>query len=150
MNSCSLMTVHEAMDGQSIQMGHVYLAPGGQHLLVERDGERYRCRLSDAHPVNHHRPSVDVLLHSVAQEVGANAIGVMLTGAGSDGVMGLKALRDTGAATVAQDEHSSVVWGMAGSAVKAGAAGQILPLEQIAAALLTLAAHGREGRAARA
>jgi two-component system chemotaxis response regulator CheB len=91
MNSCSLMTVHEAMDGQSIQMGHVYLAPGGQHLLVER-----------------------------------------------------------GAATVAQDERSSVVWGMAGSAVNAGAAGQILPLEQIAGALLTLAAHGREGRAARA
>lgn len=150
MNGSSPMTVHEARDGQSIQMGHIYLAPGDQHLLVVRDGARYRCRLSDADPVNHQRPSVDVLFHSVAQSVGANAIGVILSGAGSDGVMGLKALRDTGAATLAQDERSSVVWGMPGAAVQAGAAGQILPLEQIPAALQQLVAQRREGVAVRA
>lgn len=136
MNSISPLTVHEATDGQPIQQGHVYIAPGDLHLLVERDGAKYRCRLSDAEPVGHHRPSVDVLFNSVAQQVGSNAIGAILTGMGADGARGLKAMREAGARTFAQDERTSVVWGMPGAAVQAGAVEQVLPLPQIAAALL--------------
>ena len=98
--------------------GHVYIAPGGRHLLVERDGARYRCRLNDGPPVNRHCPSVDVLFRSVAQQVGPNAVGVILTGMGDDGARGLKEMHDAGRPTIAQDEASSVVWGMPGAAVK--------------------------------
>ena len=87
---------------------------------MERDGARYRCRLNDGPPVNRHRPSVDVLFRSVAQNVGPNAVGVILTGMGDDGARGLKEMRDAGAPTIAQDEASSVVWGMPGAAVKTG------------------------------
>ena len=120
----------EPTDGQLIMPGHVYIAPGGRHLLVERDGARYRCRLNDGPPVNRHIPSVDVLFRSVAQQVGPNAVGVILTGMGDDGARGLKEMHDAGAPTVVQDEASSVVWGMPGAAVKlgssrrSGAAGQ--------------------------
>jgi len=150
MNDASPLIVHEARDGQTIQMGHVYFAPGNQHLQVEREAKRYRCRLSDAHPVHHRRPSVDVLFHSVAHGAGARAIGVILTGAGTDGAMGLKALRERGAATLVQDERSSVVWGMPGAAIQTGAAGQILPLEQMADGLQQLVAQRRDAVAARA
>lgn len=131
MNSCCALTVCEAQDGQPIHVGHAYIAPGDQHLLVERDGARYRCRLSNAEPRGHHRPSVDVLFESVAQHVGGNAIGVILTGMGADGAKGLRQMRDVGAHTIAQDERSSVVWGMPGAAVQAGAAAQVLPLQEI-------------------
>ena len=87
----------EPADGQYIMPGHVYIAPGGRHLLVERDGARYRCRLNDGPPVNRHCPSVDVLFRSVAQKVGPNAVGVILTGMGDDGARGLKEMRDAGA-----------------------------------------------------
>lgn len=139
MNDVSAMTVSEAEDGQQIVIGHAYIAPGGRHLYVERSGARYLCRLSDGLPVNRHRPSVDVLFRSVAQNVGINAIGVILTGMGDDGAGGLKEMRDAGAPTIAQDEKTSVVWGMPGEAVKRGAADRILPLERIADALLRLA-----------
>ena len=111
-----------------IMPGHVYIAPGGRHLLVERDGARYRCRLNDGPPVNRHIPSVDVLFRSVAQQVGPNAVGVILTGMGDDGARGLKEMHDAGAPTVAQDEASSVVWGMPGAAVKLGAVDEVVPL----------------------
>ena len=126
------------MDGQYIMAGHVYIAPGGRHLLVERDGARYRCRLNDGPPVNRHCPSVDVLFRSVAQQVGPNAVGVILTGMGDDGARGLKEMHDAGAPTVAQDEASSVVWGMPGAAVKSGAVDEVLPLNQVAAAIMRL------------
>ena len=87
------MTVDEAQDGQQILAGHAYIAPGDQHLLVVRDGARYVCRLDDGEPVNRHKPSVDVLFHSVAQNAGRNAIGVLLTGMGRDGARGLKDMR---------------------------------------------------------
>ena len=93
------MSVGEPVDGQYIMPGHVYIAPGGRHLLVERDGARYRCRLNDGPPVNRHRPSVDVLFRSVAQNVGPNAVGVILTGMGDDGARGLKEMLDAGART---------------------------------------------------
>jgi two-component system chemotaxis response regulator CheB len=140
MNRCSAMAVCEASDGQYILPGHVYIAPGDQHLLIERDGARYRCRLSSGPPVNRHRPSVDVMFRSMAQNVGPNAAGVILTGMGDDGARGLKEMLGAGAATIAQDEATSVVWGMPGAAVKMGAAQHILPLHRIAAEVLTLTA----------
>ncbi|MDY0065881.1 MAG: chemotaxis response regulator protein-glutamate methylesterase [Steroidobacteraceae bacterium] len=139
MNRASAMSVCEARSGQYILPGHVYIAPGDSHLLVERDGARYRCRLSDGPAVNRHRPSVDVMFRSVAQNVGPNAIGVLLTGMGDDGARGLKEMLAAGAATIAQDEASSVVWGMPGAAVKLGAAQQVAPLHRIAAEVIALA-----------
>jgi two-component system chemotaxis response regulator CheB len=140
MNRCSAMAVCEAQDGQQILPGHVYIAPGDRHLLVERDGARYLCRLSDGAHVNRHRPSVDVMFRSVAQHVGPNAVGVLLTGMGDDGARGLKEMMDRGAGTIAQDEASSVVWGMPGTAVRLGAAMHVLPLQHIAVQVLNLAA----------
>jgi two-component system, chemotaxis family, protein-glutamate methylesterase/glutaminase len=139
MNRSSPMAVCEAQDGQQILPGHVYIAPGDRHLLVERDGARYLCRLSSGPHVNRHRPSVDVMFRSVAQNVGPNGVGVLLTGMGDDGARGLREMLEAGAATIAQDEASSVVWGMPGSAVKIGAAAHVLPLHQIAAQVLALA-----------
>lgn len=139
MNSLCAMTVCEAEEGQQIVPGHVYIAPGDQHLVVARDGARYLCRLSDGPAVNRHRPSVDVLFRSVAQNAGQNAIGVILTGMGDDGADGLKEIRETGARTIAQDERTSVVWGMPGEAVKRDGVDDVLPLEQIAAKVLSLA-----------
>jgi len=136
MDSLCAMSVCEPYDGQYIMPGHVYIAPGGKHLLVERDGARYLCRLNDGPPVNRHCPSVDVLFRSVAQKVGPNAVGVILTGMGDDGARGLKEMRDAGAPTIAQDEATSVVWGMPGAAVKLGAVGEILPLDKVAAAVM--------------
>ncbi|WP_178861123.1 protein-glutamate methylesterase/protein-glutamine glutaminase [Thiomicrorhabdus cannonii] len=141
MDSVSEMSVTEAEDGQQILPGHVYIAPGDKHLLVERDGARYICRLHDGPPVNRHKPSVDVMFRSVVQNVGPNAIGVLLTGMGNDGAQGLKELQSVKAPTIAQDEKTSVVWGMPGEAVKLGAADSILPLEAVAAKILELAAR---------
>jgi two-component system, chemotaxis family, protein-glutamate methylesterase/glutaminase len=139
MDSLCQLSVCEPHDGQYIMPGHVYIAPGGKHLLVERDGARYLCRLNDGPPVNRHCPSVDVLFRSVAQKVGPNAVGVILTGMGDDGARGLKEMRDAGAPTIAQDEATSVVWGMPGAAVKMGAVGEILPLGKVAEAVMRLA-----------
>jgi len=139
MDSCCQMTVYEAQNGQVILPGHVYIAPGDQHLLVVRDGARYVCRLDDGPPVNRHKPSVDVLFRSVAQQAGRNAIGLILTGMGKDGAVGLKEMREAGSPTIAQDEATSVVWGMPGEAVAIGAAAETLPLQSVAARLLALA-----------
>jgi len=141
------MKVFHAEDGQYIVPGHVYVAPGDHHLLIDRDGARYVCRLSDGPPVNRHRPSVDVMFRSVAQKVGPNAIGVILTGMGDDGARGLKEMQDAGARTIAQDEASSVVWGMPGSAVKLGAAERIESLNNIPGVILDLAAANGESTA---
>jgi len=133
--SCQ-MKVKLAEDGEQIIPGHVYLAPGEQHLLVERDGARYVCRLNDGPPVNRHRPSVDVMFRSVAQNVGSNALGVLLTGMGADGAEGMKEMLDAGAFTVAQDEATSVVWGMPGAACKLGAAKEVKALDKIVPTLM--------------
>jgi two-component system chemotaxis response regulator CheB len=138
MDSLCALSVCEPVDGQYIMAGHVYIAPGGRHLLVERDGARYRCRLNDGPPVNRHCPSVDVLFRSVAQQVGPNAVGVILTGMGDDGARGLKEMHAAGAPTLAQDEHSAVVWGMPGAAVKMGAVDEVMSLDKIAAAVMRL------------
>jgi two-component system, chemotaxis family, protein-glutamate methylesterase/glutaminase len=139
MNASSLLNVCEAQEAQPILAGHVYIAPGDRHLMVVRNGARYQCRLSDGEPVNRHRPSVDVLFRSVAQSAGRNSVGVMLTGMGRDGAEGLKEMREAGASTVAQDEESSVVWGMPGAAWQIGAVQSLHALNQIAGAILNLA-----------
>ena len=135
LDGCCRMTVSEAEHGQQVLPGHVYIAPGDRHLMLSRDGARYVCSLDDGTLVNRHKPSVDVLFRSVAQTAGANAIGVILTGMGQDGALGLKEMREAGAHTIAQDEASSVVWGMPGEAVALGAAAEVLPLDSISHAL---------------
>jgi two-component system, chemotaxis family, protein-glutamate methylesterase/glutaminase len=140
MDSISSMKVFEAIDGQQILPGHVYIAPGGQHMLVEKSGARYICRLNDGPAVNRHKPSVNVLFRSVANQLGQNAIGVILTGMGDDGAEGLLEMKQAGAVTIAQDEQSSVVWGMPGEAVKRNAVDDILPLKKIVPKLVSLSA----------
>lgn len=131
-NKLSALNVRQATDGEQILPGHAYIAPGDKHLLVERSGARYYCRLNDGPPVSRHKPSVDVLFRSVAQNVAANAIGIMLTGMGDDGARGMMEMKENGASNIVQDEKSSVVWGMPGAAYKLGAAEVILPLDKIA------------------
>lgn len=135
----SAMSVREASDGEAVLPGHAYLPPGGKHLRVIRDGARWRCRIDDGPPINRHKPAVDVLFRSVAESAGANAIGAILTGMGDDGARGLLDLRNAGAPTLVQDEATSVVWGMPGSAVRIGAAEEMVPLERIAERLMALA-----------
>jgi two-component system chemotaxis response regulator CheB len=139
MDSCCQVSVCEAEDGQQVLRGHVYIAPGDMHLSLVRNGARYVCRLDDGPPVNRHKPSVDVLFRSVAQQAGRNAIGVILTGMGKDGALGLKEMRDAGSRTIAQDEATSIVWGMPGEAVAVGAAADVLPLGEICTRVLALA-----------
>ena len=138
MNSISKMSVCEAVDGQKILRGHAYIAPGDQHLKLKKIGDDYYCRLDNGEPVNRHKPSVDVMFDSVANVVGENSIGVLLTGMGADGARGLKGLHDIGAKTIAQDENSSVVWGMPGEAVKLNAADYVLPIDDIANRLASI------------
>ncbi|MFQ5655453.1 MAG: chemotaxis response regulator protein-glutamate methylesterase, partial [Planctomycetota bacterium] len=143
MDSCSAMKVSIAAGGEPILPGQVMIAPGHSHLLVTRKGGRYIARLSDSPPVNRHRPSVDVLFRSVAESAGPHAVGVLLTGMGVDGAQGLLEMRQAGAATIVQDEESSVVWGMPGSAAGMGAAEAVLPLHEVAARALSLALSSR-------
>jgi len=138
MDQCSPLTVYEAEDGQQILPGHAYIAPGDRHLTVVKDGSRYRCKLDDSEAVNRHRPAVDVLFESVAKNASENAIGVILTGMGRDGAEGLKRMRDSGAMTIAQDEQSSVIWGMPHAAITAGGVDKVMALDLIAAKLTEL------------
>ncbi len=124
--------VRNAVHGEVICEGHVYVAPAGTHLAVRSTGGAFECVLSGQDPVCFHRPSVDVLFESMAAVVGPSGIGVILTGMGQDGARGLVAMRAAGAHTIAQDEQSSVVWGMPGSAVRLGGAAEVLPLDSIA------------------
>lgn len=136
-NRLSPLEVAEAKDGEKILPGHVYVAPGDQHLVVQCVGPHYQCSLNNGPPVNRHKPSVDVLFRSVAQSAGPNAIGVLLTGMGSDGAAGLLEMKRNHAPTLVQDQATSVVWGMPGSAVKLGAADKVLPLDKIPEQLLS-------------
>jgi two-component system chemotaxis response regulator CheB len=137
-NSITRLTVMEARDGQQILPGHVYIAPGNRHLLVKRDGARYVCCLNDGEPVNRHKPSVDVMFRSLAQNAGPNSIGVMLTGMGTDGAAGMGEMKQEGALTIAQDEKSSVVWGMPGEVVKRGYVDEILAINKIGQRLIEI------------
>lgn len=137
-SKCSI-SVKEASQNDSIIPGVALIAPGNYHMIVRRSGARYLVEIKDGPPVFHQRPSVEVLFNSVAKYVGSNAIGVILTGMGTDGANGLLNIKKTGARTIAQDEKSSIVWGMPGEAVKLGAAEKVLPLEKIADAVLQMA-----------
>lgn len=131
------MRVYHAEDGQPVERGAAYIAPGDDHLTVVRSSRGgYVCRLLKTLPVNRHRPSVDVLFESVVALGASAASGVLLTGMGADGARGLLAMRQAGHLTIAQDEASSVVWGMPAAAVKMDAAEKILPLRKIGAAIL--------------
>lgn len=143
------MRVKEAADGDPILQGHVLLAPGDKHMLVDRDGGRWIVRLNDDPPVGYHKPAVDVLFDSVAKRVGHSAIGAILTGMGADGAAGLLAMRKAGAHTVAQDEATSVVYGMPREAAARGGAEAVEGLPQIAGLLQRWVAElRRSGRAA--
>jgi two-component system chemotaxis response regulator CheB len=134
--------VREAEDGDRALAGHVLIAPGNRHMRLVREGTTYLVRLGDEPPVNRHRPSVDVLFHSCADIAGPNAVGVIMTGMGDDGARGLLAMRRAGAATLAQDEASSVVFGMPKCAVEIGAADRVLPLSRLADAALAAVLDG--------
>jgi two-component system chemotaxis response regulator CheB len=130
------MRVMEARDGEPLRPGVVLIAPGGRHIELIKYAPGYAVRVFDGSPVSGHRPSVDVLFQSAASVLGARATAALLTGMGADGAEGLLALRGRGARTIAQDEHTSIVFGMPKEAIQRGAAAEVLPLDRIAAALL--------------
>jgi len=131
------LLVREAQDGDLLVPGQALMAPGGQHMRLERSQGRLRVRCAEGPPVHHVAPSVDVLFHSVAAAAGAKAAAVLLTGMGRDGAEGLLAMRQAGAATLAQDEASSVIWGMPGEAHKIGAAEALVPLHLMGSRLMS-------------
>ena len=135
LDSLCRIAVKEAEDGEPVLPGQAYVAPGGLHLALGRTGSGYFLCVTDDPPVNRHRPSVDVLFASAARHAGGDAIGVLLTGMGKDGARGLLQMREAGAWTIAQDEATSVVFGMPRVAIELGAARQVLPLGAIAPAL---------------
>ena len=128
LDSLSKISVKEAEHNERILPGHAYIAPGHSHLLLKRSGANYMTELSQAAAVNRHRPSVDVLFRSAANFAGGNAIGVILTGMGKDGAIGMKEMKDAGAYNFAQDEESCVVYGMPKEAVACGGVDEIVPL----------------------
>ncbi len=143
LNSISSLQVKEAKRGDRVLPGLALLAPGGEkHMEVHRSGGEYRISLVDGDKVSGHKPSVDVLFYSVAKYVGKNSVAALLTGMGSDGADGLLAIRNSGGRTYAQDEQSSIVWGMPGTAWERGAAEALLPLMEIPARLLRATMSG--------
>jgi two-component system chemotaxis response regulator CheB len=136
LDSLSQLTVIEAEGGERIQPGHAYLAPGRAHLLVRKRGGSYYTELSDAPPVNRHRPSVEVLFDSVAEAVGKHALGIMLTGMGKDGAQAMLKMRQRGAWNIGQNQESCVVYGMPREAALAGAVDEVVALNHIAERLL--------------
>ncbi len=132
--------VKEAEDGDAVLPGRALIAPGNRHTLLTRSGARYCVAVKDGPLVSRHRPSVDVLFRTAAQYAGRNALGVIMTGMGDDGARGLLEMRRAGAATLAQDEESCVVFGMPKEAIALGAAERILPLDRIPQAIVELRA----------
>lgn len=136
LNQITSFEVKEAEDGEILAGGKALIAPGNFHMQVTRQGAQYYVRLNQKPHVHSVRPSVDVLFDSVAEYVGSNAIGVILTGMGKDGAEGLKKMKEAGAFTIAQDEQSCVVFGMPKVAIETGAIDKVLPLEHIAQAII--------------
>jgi len=149
LNRSTPLHVVEAAAGMELTPGTVYIAPGDRHLLLHRRGTATVTQLSNAPPENSCRPAVDAMFRSVAAVFGPAACAAVLTGMGQDGRIGAKALRDAGAEVLAQDEATSVVWGMPGAVVTAGLVGEILPLDKIAPALLSRVKIGRSAAAVR-
>ncbi|UDF30678.1 UNVERIFIED_ORG: chemotaxis response regulator protein-glutamate methylesterase [Roseateles sp. XES5] len=136
LNSLCEVEVKEAVHGDPVLRGHVLIAPGDRHMMLERQGARYHVAVREGPLVSRHRPSVDVLFRSAARAAGANAMGVIMTGMGDDGARGMNEMHQAGAYTVAQDEASSVVFGMPKEAIAHGGVDRILPLDQIAREIL--------------
>ena len=136
LDTLSRLTVVEAKGGEKLMPGYAYLAPGHSHLLVRRQGSGYVTELAKSEPVNRHRPAADVLFHSVATEVGRNALGVILTGMGRDGAQGLLEMKQAGSWNIGQDKDSCVVYGMPRAAAEIGALDEATPLSEIASRLM--------------
>ena len=130
------ISVKEARNGDTVIRGRALIAPGNRHTLLKRSGARYYVEVTDGPLVNRHRPSVDVLFRSAAYCAGGNAVGLIMTGMGNDGAKGLLEMKEAGAVTLAQDEKSCIVFGMPQEAMKLGAVGMVVPLEQAAAAIV--------------
>jgi two-component system chemotaxis response regulator CheB len=136
LDSLCHIAVKEAQDGERILPGHAYIAPGGKQFRIGRSGANYVAVVDDAEPVNRHKPSVEVLFNSAAQFAGRNAYGIMLTGMGNDGAKAMREMKDKGSYNYVQDEASCIVFGMPREAIAHGAADEVLPLHQIAPALI--------------
>jgi two-component system chemotaxis response regulator CheB len=136
LNSLCQIQVQEAVNGERILPGHAYIAPGGRQFRVNRSGANYVAVVEDGEPVNRHKPSVEVLFKSAASVVGRNAYGVMLTGMGGDGARAMREMKDAGSYNFVQDEASCIVFGMPREAILHGAADEVLPLTEIAPALI--------------
>lgn len=132
LNDNSEVNVHEAKEGELLERGCAYLAPGNMHLTIEKFGNSYKTKLLDTKKVSQHKPSVDVLFRSVNNNVGSSAMAVMMTGMGDDGMIAMKDLFDNGAYTIAQNKESCVVFGMPAKAIQAGAVKDIVHLDDIA------------------
>ncbi len=143
LNKVCEIEVREAANGDRVHAGLALIAPGGRHLVLERNGAQYRVAVIDGPPVSRHRPSVDVLFRSVARAAGRNALGVIMTGMGDDGARGLKEMREAGARTLGQDEDSCVVYGMPKEAFKLGAVEHELPLDAIPSAIVSGRWHAK-------
>jgi two-component system chemotaxis response regulator CheB len=141
LNSICQIEVLEAKNGDRVIPGRALVAPGGRHMQVKRSGAQYHVEVIDAPPVNRHRPSVDVLFRSIAKCAGRNVLGIIMTGMGDDGALGMRDMHDAGAETIAQDEKTCVVYGMPKEAVKLGAVDKITPLSNIAGLIET---YGRK------
>lgn len=130
------VTVKEASNGDALIRGQVLIAPGNQHMEIRRSGARYFVALNSNEPINRHRPSVDVLFNSAAKYVANNCISILLTGMGKDGAQGMVTLKESGAETIAQDEASSIVFGMPREAIMLGGAKQVQPLDKMASIIM--------------
>ena len=142
LNGLCQVDVKEAEDGDQVIAGRVLIAPGNRHMLLQRSGARYHVAIKDGPLVSRHRPSVDVLFRSAAQYAGANALGIIMTGMGDDGARGLLEMKRAGAATVAQNEETCVVFGMPKEAIALGAADKTVPLSAIPAEIQHLRVGG--------
>jgi two-component system, chemotaxis family, protein-glutamate methylesterase/glutaminase len=140
LNKECVIDIAEAREGDRLGNGRALIAPGNRHMLVTRNGDDFLVQIIDGPLVSRHRPSVDVLFRSVAISAGTKAVGVIMTGMGDDGAEGLGEMKEAGAVTIAQDEASCVVFGMPKEAIERGAVDVVMPLEQIARAVLSLRA----------
>lgn len=148
LSATSAIRVHEGQQGQVVERGHAYVAPGGKHMTLVRQGTRTVIQLNEDPPENSCRPAVDVLFRSVAAIHGAAALGVILTGMGKDGLRGCEVLRERQAQVIAQDETSSVVWGMPGCVVQAGLADAVVPLDAVTTEILRRVGQSNVARVA--
>ena len=137
LNELCAIRVREAEDGDEVEPGLALVAPGNFHMLLQRSPTGYRVEIKDGPMVCYQRPAVDILFHSVARAAGSNATGALLTGMGSDGALGMLAMKNAGARTIAQDEGSCVVFGMPKEAIRRGAVDRVLPLSAIPGTILT-------------